>query len=68
MVAEIPFVLLVAGAALVGLWWSNFFYDHGIKHWQSRKVGHFFGGCAALFAAFLFDYWLIPTILAGLFT
>ncbi|GAH61714.1 unnamed protein product, partial [marine sediment metagenome] len=43
MVAEIPFVLLVAGAALVGLWWSNFFYDHGINHWQSRKIGHFFG-------------------------
>jgi len=68
LIAEIPRVILVAGAALVGLWWANYFWDQGISHWRSRKVGHFFGGCAALFAAFLFSYWVIPTILAGLFT
>lgn len=68
MVEEIPYVLLVAGAALIGLWWANYFWDQGISHWRSRKVGHFFGGCAALFAVFLFHSWLIPTILAGLFT
>ena len=68
MIAEAPFALLIAGVALVGLWWANFFLDHGIVHWRSRKVGHFFGGCAALFAALLFSSWHWPIILAGLFT
>lgn len=65
---QIPLLLLVAGASITGLWWANYFYDRGISHWRSRKVGHFFGGCAALFAVFLFDSYVLPTILAGLFT
>lgn len=68
MVAELPYALLIAGAALVGLWWANYFLDQGIVQWRSRKVGHFFGGCAALFAALLFHFWFWPLILAGLFT
>jgi len=68
IIEVVPFVILIAGAALVGLWWSNFFLDHGIKHWQSRKVGHFFGGTACLLAVFLLESWIIATILAGLFT
>jgi dolichol kinase len=68
MIQEIPFVILAAGIALVGLWWANFFLDSGIVHWRSRKIGHFFGGCAALFAALLFSTWIWPIILAGTFT
>lgn len=68
LVAEIPFVFLIAGAALIGLWWANFFYDHGIKHWQSRKIGHFFGGVAFLFCALLFSSFIWPIILASTFT
>ena len=68
MIAELPYVILIAGAALVGLWWANYFLDQGIVHWRSRKVGHFFGGCAALFAALLFHSWVWPVILASLFT
>lgn len=68
LLTELPFVILIAGAVLVGLWWANFFYDQGISHWRSRKVGHFFGGCAILFAALLFKSWVWPIILASLFT
>lgn len=68
LIQEIPYALLIGGAALLGLWWANYFFDKGIEHWRSRKVGHFFGGCAALFAALLFSSWLWPIILASLFT
>jgi dolichol kinase len=52
----------------VGLWWANFFYDHGIKHWQSRKIGHFFGGVGFLLCALLFSSFIWPVILASVFT
>lgn len=68
MLAEVPFALLIAGVVLLGLWWSNFFFDHGIRHWQSRKVGHFFGGVAFLLCALLFSSFIWPIILAALFT
>jgi len=68
VIAEIPYALLIGGAALVGLWWANFFFDHGIKHWQSRKIGHFFGGVAFLLCALLFSSFIWPIILASMFT
>ncbi len=68
MLAEISFAILVGGIAIIGLWWSNFFYDHGIKHWQSRKVGHFFGGTALLLYALLFSSFIWPIILSTGFT
>ena len=68
MLAELPYVLLIAGAVLLGLWWSNFFFDHGIKNWQSRKVGHFFGGVAFLLCSLLFSSFLWPVILAASFS
>jgi dolichol kinase len=68
LIQEIPYAILLAGAALLGLWWSNFFYDHGIKNWQSRKVGHFFGGVAFLLCALLFSSFIWTMILATLFT
>jgi len=68
VITELPFALLIAGAALIGLWWANFFYDHGIKHWQSRKIGHFFGGVAFLLCALLFSSCIWTVILASAFT
>jgi len=68
MLGQIPLLLLVAGAGIVGLYLSNLMYDYQVPHYTSRKLGHLFGGCAALFALFLFDSWLLPTIIAGGFT
>lgn len=68
MIEQIPLLLLVAGAGIVGLYLSNLMYDYQVPHYTSRKLGHLFGGCAALFALFLFDSWLLPTIIAGAFT
>lgn len=65
LIMELPYALLIAGTALLGLWWSNFFFDHGIKHWQSRKVGHAFGGVALLFCALLFSSWVWPVVIIG---
>ena len=68
MVTEIPFVVLIAGAALGGLWISNIFYDYHLPQYLSRKIGHLGGGTALLLCALLFDSWLWPLILASLFT
>lgn len=65
---EIPYAILLTGAVMLGLWWSNFFYDHGIKNWQSRKVGHFFGGVAFLLSGLLFSSFIWTMVLATLFT
>lgn len=62
-VREIPYAILTTAAILLGLWWSNFFYDKGIPHWQSRKVGHFFGGVGFLLLVFLFKSLVWPLIL-----
>ncbi|GAI19273.1 unnamed protein product, partial [marine sediment metagenome] len=68
MLAEIPFVMLIAGAALGGLWISNIFYDYQLPQYLSRKIGHLGGGTALLLCALLFESWLWPFILASLFT
>jgi len=68
VVTEIPFVVLIAGAALGGLWVSNIFYDYHLPQYLSRKIGHLGGGTALLLCALLFDSWLWPLILASLFT
>jgi len=66
--AELPFVFLIAGAALVGLWVSNIFYDYSLPQYLSRKIGHLGGGVAYLLCGFLFDSWLWPLVLATVFT
>lgn len=68
MLEELPYALLIGGVVVVGLWWANFFFDSGIEHWRSRKVGHWFGGCAILFATLLFKFWMWPIILSSSFT
>ena len=63
MIAELPLVVLVAGAVLVGLWISNIVYDLGVPHYISRKIGHGAGGLAFL-AAFVFSSSAWPIIVA----
>lgn len=68
LLTELPFVILIAGAVLVGLWWANFFLDRGIEFWRSRKVGHAVGGVGYLLAVLLFSQVWWPLILSGGFT
>lgn len=68
MIAEIPFVVLVAGAALVGLWISNVLFDLKVPHYMARKIGHSAGGMGFLLCAFLFSSGWWPLIIATAFT
>jgi len=63
MMAELPYVFIVAGTALVGLWVSNTVFDLKVPHYISRKIGHSAGGLAFLLAALLFSSALWPLIL-----
>jgi len=68
VVAEIPYVILIAGAALIGLYLANLFYDYEIPQYISRKLGHF-GGCVGfLLCPLLFESFWWPFILTTGFT
>lgn len=51
---ELPYVVLIAGAVLVGLWISNILFDLKVPHYTSRKIGHAAGGLGFLLCALLF--------------
>ncbi|GAH04281.1 unnamed protein product, partial [marine sediment metagenome] len=55
MVAEIPYAILIAGAALLGLYLANLFYDYNIPQYISRKLGHLGGAVGFLLCPLLFD-------------
>lgn len=55
MLAEIQFVVLIAGVGLGGLWISNVLFDLNVPHYISRKIGHSAGGLGFLLMAFLFS-------------
>ena len=65
MITEIPYVVLISGAVLVGLWTSNILYDLKVPHYTSRKIGHAAGGLGFLLCAFLFSSGWWPLILAA---
>jgi len=68
MIAELPFVILIAGAALVGLYLANLFYDYNIPQYISRKLGHL-GGCVGfLLCPLLFSSFWWPLVLTTGFT
>lgn len=67
MIAEIPYVVLIAGAVLVGLWMSNILYDLKVPHYISRKIGHAAGGMGFLLCAFLFPSGWWALMLAACF-
>jgi phytol kinase len=65
MIADLPLVLMVAGAVLVGLWVSNIVYDHGVPNYISRKIGHGAGGLAFLVAYNLSSAWWAIIVSGG---
>ena len=67
MLAEIPFLVLIAGAALGGLWISNILFDLKVPHYVSRKIGHSAGGLGFLLCALLFSSGWWTLILAAIF-
>ena len=68
MIAETPYVILIAGAALLGLYLANLFYDYIIPQYISRKLGHL-GGCVGfLLCPLLFETFWWPLILTTGFT
>ena len=66
--AELPLVILIAGAALLGLYLANLFYDYNIPQYIGRKLGHLGGAVAFLLCPLLFDNFLWPLILTSGFT
>lgn len=68
MIAETPYVVLIAGAALVGLYLANLFYDYGIENYISRKLGHLGGAVGFLLCPLLFSSFWWPFILTVGFT
>lgn len=68
LVREIPFVVLIAGVGLLGLYLANLFYDYKIPQYISRKLGHL-GGCIGfLLCPFLFETFWWPLIITTAFT
>jgi len=67
MIAELPFVILVAGAGLVGLWISNILFDLKVPHYVSRKIGHSAGGLGFLLCPLLFSSGWWPLIITAIF-
>jgi phytol kinase len=65
MIADLPLVLMVAGAVLVGLWVSNIVYDHGVPNYISRKIGHGAGGLAFLVSFNLSSAWWAIIVSGG---
>lgn len=67
-VSELPLVILIAGATLVGLYLSNLMYDYQVPQYISRKIGHGVGGMGYLLCALLFSTPWWPIILSATFT
>ncbi len=68
MLAELPYVLLITGAVMTGLYLANLFYDYHIPQYISRKIGHL-GGCAGfLLCPLLFSDFRWPMVLTVGFT
>jgi phytol kinase len=63
MVVELPYVAIIIGAVLVGLWLSNTLFDMQVPHYISRKIGHSAGGLGFLISVFAFSSAWWPIIL-----
>lgn len=68
MIQELPYVFLLFGIGLGGLWMSNIMYDYKVPQYVSRKVGHATGGVLLILFPLLFHSALWPIIIFGLFT
>ena len=68
MLVEAPFAVLIAGAALMGLYLANVFYDYNVPQYISRKIGHLGGATAFLLCPFVFSSFWWPLMLTTGFT
>lgn len=68
MLTELPYVFIITGAVLLGLYLANLFYDYHIPQYISRKIGHLGGAAGFLFCPFLFNDFRWPFILTVGFT
>jgi len=68
VLAELPYVLIITGAVMLGLYLANLFYDYNIPQYISRKIGHLAGCAGFLFCPFLFSDFRWPLILTVGFT
>ena len=68
MLAETPYAILIAGAALLGLYLANLFYDLNVPQYISRKIGHLGGATAFLLCPFVFSSFWWPLMLTTGFT
>lgn len=68
MLRELPYALLVGGAALLGMFIANILYDANIPNYISRKLGHFGGTVAFVLCPFLFSSFRWPFILIVAFS
>ena len=66
-ISELPLVILIAGATLVGLYLSSLVYDMGVPQYTSRKIGHGAGGMGYLLCVLLFSEPWWPIVLSGTF-
>jgi len=68
VISELPLVILIAGAALLGLYLANLFYDYNIPQYISRKLGHLGGAVGFLLCPLLFEAFWWPLMLTIGFT
>jgi len=68
LLSELPLVILIAGAALLGLYLANLLYDYNIPQYISRKLGHLGGAVGFLLCPLLFETFWWPLILTTGFT
>ena len=68
LLSELPLVILIAGAALLGLYLANLLYDYNIPQYISRKLGHLGGAVGFLLCPLLFETFWWPLILTIGFT
>lgn len=68
MIAEIPYAILLTGAALLGMYLANVLYDYKVPQYLSRKVGHLSGCAAFILCPLLFKTFWWPLILTAGFT
>lgn len=66
-VTDLPWVVLVAAIAALGLLLSNYYFDRHLPHYLSRKIGHGAGGVAYLLLYLIFDQGWWALILSIIF-
>lgn len=67
-VAQTPYALIIAGAAMLGIWLANIAYDYKVPQYISRKLAHFGGAVGFLLCPFLFTSFWWPFVLSIGFT